>query len=117
MVSSTICRPTNSTANPPARRQLARSPQDRRCVETGLGGEELLRLPHATQREAPDRNQTTPHLRAKRVGKVRRNEDILLDRAAHRQDSADFVYCRTDDGEIEAIPAADITVENVADMQ
>src|SRR5271169_503736 len=117
MVSSRVSRATNSTTNAPARRRPAGSPQQRRRVETGLGGEKLLRLRHAAQSVASDRNQTTSHLRANRDREARRNENILLDRAAHRQDSADLVHFRADDREVEAVLAADIAVKHIADMQ
>lgn len=41
----------------------------------------------------------------------------MLDRAAHRQDSADFVYRRADDREIETVLAADVAVKHIADMK
>ena len=52
-----------------------------------------------------------------RGGKARRNQDISLDRTAHCQDPADLVDGRTNDSEIETVLAADIAVEDVADMQ
>ena len=58
-----------------------------------------------------------PHCAAERVGKARRQQHVLIDRAAHREDPADLVDGRTDHREIEAVLAADIAAEHIADMQ
>src|SRR5215468_2615278 len=71
-----------------------------RDFETRLDRKELLGLCDAAQRITADRNQPTAYVGAKRIGKARRQQNILLDRAAHRQDAADLVHRWTDDREI-----------------
>src|SRR5882762_1963597 len=83
----------------------------------GLGGEQFLGLRHAAQCITADRHHAAAHFRGERVDKARRKQHILFDRPAHRQNPADLVYGRADHREIEAILAADITVEDIPDMK
>src|SRR5205807_9805038 len=85
--------------------------------EIGFGGKELLGLCDTAQSVAAYRNQAAARLWAECCGEARREEHVLLDRPAHRQDPADLVHGRTDYREIDTILAPDVTVEDVADMQ
>src|SRR5437899_1262251 len=86
-------------------------------VEIRVGSEQLQRLSYTAQCVAPDGDQSASYFRAGGVGKIGREQHILLDRPAHRQDPADLVDCRADDREIEAVLAADIAVEDIADVK
>src|SRR5438046_152645 len=86
-------------------------------VEIGVGSEQLQWLSYAAQCVAPDGDQPTSNFGTSGVDKIGREQHILLDRPAHGQDPADLVDCRTDDREIQAVLAADIAVENIADVK
>src|SRR5215469_6261179 len=86
-------------------------------VEARFRDEEFLRLRDASQRIAADRDEAPAQFRAERVGEARRQQQILFDRPAHGEDPADFVDGRANNREIKTIPAADITIEDVADVQ
>ena len=77
---------------------------------------EVLRSADAAQGEASDRGQAGAGI-AEAIGEALRDQQRLVDRPAHGGDAADFVDSRADDGEIEAVLAADIAVEHLADMQ
>src|ERR1700734_4108258 len=46
-----------------------------------------------------------------------REQDWLIHRAAHSCDAAHLVHRRSDDGEIEALLAADVAIEDLAEME
>src|SRR5689334_17932937 len=81
-----------------------------------LDREQLLRPLDAFERIAPDRDEAGALGRERRVREGRGDEHVLLDRAAERGDAARLVHGRADDREIEALPAADVAVEDLADM-
>src|SRR6185437_2995340 len=81
-----------------------------------LEREQLLWAPDAAQGVAADRDQALPR-RAARCREGGREEDVLVGRAAHRGDPAGFVDGGADDGEVEPVLAADIAVEDLADMK
>src|SRR5271155_4220460 len=78
--------------------------------------EQLLRGADAAQRITPDRDELAFGA-AGGLSEARREQQRLLDRAAHRGDAADFIDGRTNDREIETLFAADIAVEHLAEMQ
>src|SRR5580658_6606919 len=69
----------------------------------------------AAQRVAADRNQ--PALDVADSRECRRHQNRLIERTAHRGYTACLVDGRADDGEVQALAAADVAVEELADMQ
>src|SRR5437764_7582929 len=78
---------------------------------------ELLRALDAAQRIAPDRDEPAALQSRHRVRKSLRQQDAAFHRTAHRGDAGDLVDRGPDDGEIEPLVAADVSVEHVADME
>ena len=69
------------------------------------------------QRHSGHQNQTAVRLRIERCGKACRQQQILLDRPAHRQDAADLIDRRADDREVATVFAAHITLKYVVDIE
>src|SRR3984957_4236368 len=84
-------------------------------LRLGIQRKELLRVRDAAQRIAADRNQAA--LDVADIGERRRHQNRLIERTAHRRDAARLVDGRADDGEVQAFAAADIALEDFADMQ
>src|SRR5258708_7589935 len=81
-----------------------------------IQGEELLGVAQAAERIAADGGQTRAGV-AQSGGEGGGEEQGLVDGAAHGGDATRLVDRRADDGEIEAVGAADIAEEDLADMQ
>src|SRR5215472_7248967 len=79
--------------------------------------EEFLGLCDAAQCVTAGRDEAAANFRPDRFGKARRQQHILFDRPAHGEDSADLVDGGANNREIQAVFAAHIAIENVADMQ
>src|SRR3954451_14591842 len=86
-------------------------------VHLGIERVEILRAADATQRVAAGGDEIAPAGGVEALVEFRRGQQLAIDRTAHRGDAADLVHGRTDHGEIEPVLAADIAVEDLADMQ
>src|SRR5580704_4293514 len=84
-------------------------------LRLGIQRKQLLRVRDTAQRIAADRNQAA--LDVADIGERRRHQNGLIERTAHRRDPACLVDGRADDGEVQAFAAADIAIEELADMQ
>src|SRR5258707_15636708 len=80
--------------------------------DVGIEGIEILRAADAAQRKAPGGDQIAPPGRVQAGAKIRRGQQLAVDRTAHRRDAADLVDRRPHDGEIEAVLAADIAIKH-----
>src|SRR3954451_15727047 len=78
---------------------------------------EILRAADATQRVAAGGDEIAPAGGVEALVELRRGQQLAIDRTAHRGDATDLVHGRTDHGEIEAVLAADIAVEDFAGLQ
>src|SRR5688572_24337502 len=102
-----MCRPASA-------RRRASMASGGRCSEplrtagerTSVEGEQFLRLLDAAQGVAADRDQARAG--AERGGEGGGDQHLLVDRSAHGGDAAGLVDRRTDDGEVEAVRAADV---------
>src|SRR5258706_8405267 len=85
--------------------------------DVGIKGIEILGAADAAQRKAPGGDQIAPPGCVQASAKIRRGQQLAVNRTAHRRDAADLVDRRPHDGEIEAVLAADVAIKNLADMQ
>src|SRR3954447_9098211 len=88
-----------------------------RLIRLRLEREQLARPLDALERVAPDRHEAGALGLARGVRERRGDEPALLDGAAERRDAARLVHGRPDDGEVEPLPAADIAVEDLPDVE
>src|SRR3546814_6459625 len=78
--------------------------------------EQLLRRLDAAQSIAAERDRLVLHA-AGGLAEGGRQDRRLVDHAHHAGDARQFVHRRADHGEIEAVLAAEIAVQHIADMQ
>ena len=78
--------------------------------------EQFLRAGDAAQGVAAEADEAGAG-RAGGLGEGGGEHDILVERAAHAVDARHLVDGRADDREVEAVGAADVAVEDVADME
>src|SRR5688500_15617368 len=88
-----------------------------RLPELRIDREELLRAADAAEGVAADRDEAGAVLRARGGGEGGREQHHLVGRAAHRGDARRLVDGGADDGEVEPVLAADVAVEDLADME
>src|SRR5437868_5481394 len=110
-------RPTGPVQRPWRRRWSARrrSPEPS-AARRAVDGEELLWNAHAAQGVAAERDQIAAP-RSRGLGESRRDDDALLQRAAHAADPAGLVDGRPQHREVEPLAAAEIAEQQIADME
>src|SRR5262249_18437204 len=85
--------------------------------EVGVECEKLACVADPTECETADRDEAGALARARCRDEVRRHQHAAIDRAAHRRNPARLVHRRPDHCEVQTIVAADVAVEDVADVE
>ena len=82
----------------------------------GCKSEEFLRSPYALQ-SIPAKRHDPVCATSRRLGEGRGDDHVLIEGTAHRLDPAHFVYGRTADREVKPVLAADVSVEDLSQME